>query len=389
MITPDEIIKKAKRKYRDVLRAWLSGESLFPMEFPVGRLSKDMAQRRAQIDLLRQHSKEESGQGYTLEWKTSNRRDLGRQTTPRRVVVETLDDYLSLVRRRTEFNNFVADVEKIRGGFPALDEWLYANPQSVIDHSGKWDDLLLVCNYFVQRSCPNVYIRELPIPVHTKFIEQNPRILRDLLDILLPAESIETDETDFARRYGLRDKPALIRLRLLEEQLDWQYGLRLDDLTLPVGQAAHLLASHIKPGYVIIVENLINFLTLPAHPNSVGLFGQGFAIHLLGQVDWLHHCNIIYWGDIDASGLQILSDLRQIFPHVRSVMMNRQTLDEYAAYIVTDNTNCVDRFDGLTEAEIELAQYIHTHHMRLEQEHIPHDYAIAQLKYALLSNKYN
>ena len=73
-------------------------------------------------------------------------------------------------------------------------------------------------------------------------------------------------------------------------------------------------------------ENLVNFLTLPRYAGSVGFFGSGFAVHLLAEVEWLHHCKIIYWGDIDAHGFQILSDLRGHFPHVHSVMMDQQTL---------------------------------------------------------------
>lgn len=63
MITPSEIVKKAERKYPDVLRAHLNGDVLFPIMFPVGRLSNNLAERRQQIDDLRQQSREISGQG--------------------------------------------------------------------------------------------------------------------------------------------------------------------------------------------------------------------------------------------------------------------------------------------------------------------------------------
>jgi hypothetical protein len=385
MITPAEIVKKAERKYRVVLRAYLNNDDLFPLEFPVGHLSKNLVERRQQIDDLRQPSKEITGQGYTLEWQTVNRRDLGKQTTPRRVIIETLDDYLSVVRKRTEYQQFVSDVERIRRRFPALEDWMCANPQAVIDFSGYWDDLLLVCDYFVKHPRPNLYIRELPISVHTKFIEQHSRILRDLLDTLLPEDVITPDANNFSQRFGLKTSPPTMRIRLLEEQLDWQYGLRLDDLTLPVKQLAHLLAEHIRPKTVIIAENLMNFLTLPAHPASVGLFGRGFAAQLLADVRWLHQCRVIYWGDIDAHGFQILSDLRKLFPHVRSVMMDQQTLDDHAEYVVEGNRVRVNRFDGLTDAEAVVAQHVLEHNLRLEQEHIPQAYALIQLGQMLRS----
>jgi hypothetical protein len=100
-------------------------------------------------------------------------------------------------------------------------------------------------------------------------------------------------------------------------------------------------------------------------------------------VKWLNQCQIIYWGDIDAHGFQILSDLRRLFPHVRSVMMDQQTLDDHEDYVVVGNTVRADRFDGLTNAEAALAQQVVEHNLRLEQEHIPHDYALIQLKQML------
>lgn len=380
MITPAEIVRRVEKKYWGVLRAWLNDDlkSLFPLEFPVGRLPADLAERRQGIEQLRQASKAETGAGYKLIWDETRRRQLGQQTEPIRVVIDQLDDFLGLARKRTEFDRFVADVQHIRRRLPALEPLCYAHPQLVIDNHGRWADLLTVSEYFIRTPRPNLYIRELPIPVHTKFIERNESTLRHLLEALLPAESIDAEASDFRQRFGLKSSPALLRLRLLDAQLQSQYGLGLNDLTLPVEQAAYLLSTHLQPRYVFIVENLINFLTLPPLNNTVALFGQGFAVSLLRNVPWLARCNIIYWGDIDGHGFEILSDLRGLFPHTRSVLMDRQTLDDNAA---TNNAApCTGRFEHLTPLETELARYVVTNTLRLEQEHIPHIYAVPQLQ---------
>jgi hypothetical protein len=380
MLTPTEIIKRAERKYRSVLRAWLKEESVFPMAFPVGKPSANLDQRRRQIDQLRQRSKEITGQGYNLIWTTVNKRDLGKQTLPHRAIIPNIDDYLRLLRRRDEFKGFKVDVAKITQAFPQLQAWMIDRPQDVIEFHGQWDDILLVCKTFCQNPRPNVYIRELPIAIHTKFIESHTRILYDLLNILLPDDSINSEETTFTGRFGLRDKPVLVRLRVLEEQLDWQFSLRIDDLSLPVDQLAHLLGDHLRPKHVIIVENLINFLTLPKLANSIGLFGKGFGVHILREVDWLTKCNIIYWGDIDAHGFQILSDLRVIFPHTQSVMMDRSTFDTYSSYVVEGKATPNDNFEGLNLDETDLARHVRDHNLRLEQEHIDHQYAVIHLQ---------
>lgn len=383
MITPQEIAKRAERRYREVLRAWLVGEDKFPIEFPVGRLSPNLLERRQQIDALRDSSKEVTGNGYEIEWQTINKRDLGKQTSPKRIIIASLDDYLAFTHKHAEFYRFVADVQQIRQQFPSLESWIHQNPQDVIANHSQWKDLLLVCNYFCQQPRPNVYIRELPISVHTKFIEQNERILRDLLDMLLPPEWVNTDETTFTKRFGLKEKSSLVRLRLLDKQFARQYALYIDDMLLPVDQCAHLLADHLRPQHIIIVENLINFLTLPPLPDTVGLFGGGFAVHLLRNVSWLSQANVIYWGDIDAHGFEILSDLRGLFPNVQSVMMDQATLDDNAEYILSGNETRADRYDGLTEAENQLALHTISHNLRLEQEHIPHAYAVTRLRQAV------
>lgn len=380
MITPQEVTKRAERRYREVLRAWLVGEDNFPIEFPVGKLSPNLIERRQQIDALRDGSKEVTGYGYEIEWRTINKRDLGKQTSPKRIIIASLDDYLAFTHKREEFDRFVADVQQIRQQFSSLENWIFQSPQDVIANHGQWDELLLVCDYFCQQPRPDIYIRELPISVHTKFIEQNERILRDLLDELLPPEWVNAVETTFTKRFGLKDKAPLVRLRLLDEQLARQFALYIDDLSLPVDQCAHLLADHLRPQHVIIVENLINFLTLPLLPDSVGLFGGGFAVHLLRAVSWLSQANVIYWGDIDAHGFEILSDLRGLFPNVQSLMMDQATLDDNAAYILSGNEMRAERYEGLTKAENQLALHTISHNLRLEQEHIPHAYAVTRLR---------
>jgi len=384
MITPQEINRKAESRYKDVLRAWLDGETIFPMSFPIGKLADDLAERRMQIDQLRTQSKAERGFGYTLIWTTTQKRNLGTQTYPTHANIETQDDYLALIRKRGEFNDFMDDVRRIRRVFPSLEAWIHEHPSAVIEHHGHWDDLLTVCDYFTKHPRPHLYLRELPISVHTKFIEQNKPILRELLDIILPAEQINADTTDFHLRFGLKDKPALVRLRLLDEQMDWKFGLRIDDLSLPVKQLAHLLSDHLRPRHVIIVENLINFLTLPALPNTVALLGGGFAVHLLRDVAWLASCDVVYWGDIDAHGFQILSDLRQLFPVTRSVMMDQATFDQFRAYIHIGVAFPNERYATLTDEERTLAREVNAHNHRLEQEHIPQVYAVACLRKAIL-----
>ena len=78
----------------------------------------------------------------------------------------------------------------------------------------------------------------------------------------------------------------------------------------------------------------MTFLTLPALPNTFALHGGGFKVSGLAAMPWLKECPLIYWGDLDAQGFQILSQLRAIFPHVAALMMNEATLQTFSDFCV-------------------------------------------------------
>nr|WP_274600657.1 DUF3322 domain-containing protein [Halorhodospira neutriphila] len=115
-----------------------------------------------------------------------------------------------------------------------------------MEHAEEWPQLLAVCAWFRDHPRPGIYLRQLDIPgVDTKFIESRRRLLGELLDLVLPAEAVDTRYTGargFEARYGLRQAPTRVRLRLLDPEL----AIRgLTDLAVPVEELARLdLAAH-------------------------------------------------------------------------------------------------------------------------------------------------
>jgi len=380
MITPQEIIERARRKYEAFLVAWLRGEveMFLPLDWPVGRIPGDLASIRNGGMALQESSKERRGYGYSVQWTTRSTQRLGQQTLPDRVVIDTPHDFLKLIGKDREFTLFQADVQAIRSALPALETWLETYPLRIIEYHGKWKSIILVCQYFLSNPKPTRHIRELPIEVDTKFIEQNDSILRSLLDTLLPVEAINSEFTNFERRYGLRFEEPLIRFRLLDDQLEWTFALPLDDLSIPLSQFARL--SILKGQRCIIVENKTTFLCLPRFPKTFAIWGKGFDVSTLKNVVWLHTCPILYWGDLDAQGFQILSSLRGIFPTAKTTMMDRATFDAFQQFVVTGKEVRLDALPNLTETENSLCQYLVTNTLRLEQERLPFTFVVQQLK---------
>jgi hypothetical protein len=311
MLTPAEVHKKALAIYRKYLMTWLADEPFFPHSMPVGAAKmQDFNTYMDAVDDLQKDSKQGRGYGYVIETTTRRTQQYGEQSIPKQLVFYTEDDLLSYTGKVREFEQFSADVARIRTSLGELEPWLHQNPQLVIKHAGSWEDLLQVCLYFLNNPLPGLYIRELPIEVHTKFIEQNTGVLRSLLDALLPAHAYHANETKFQSRYGLKTPSPWFRMRVLDQVLHERIGFPFTDFALPLSQLAETPLPAIN---VLVVENQLTFLTLPSLPNTIGLWGRGFAVHALRDVPWLQEVNMFYWGILTRRGLRFYPDCENTY----------------------------------------------------------------------------
>lgn len=366
MLTPDDFRQRLQRRYEGFLRDALEGKPFAPISIPVGRLPEQFSELRAAVGRLDQLERE----GCRIEREVRAFRQWGKQSIPRLVWVDDPDVFLRMIDKRAEYEAFINDVMLIRSRVPALEAWLIASPLKVIAHHGEWEALLEVCAYFVANPQPTQSMRELQIPVHTKFIETHQRILRSLLDSILPPEHGSAEAGDFGAHFGLPVDAPLVRLRLLDRQLERRYGLALTDISLPL-KDLNMLDLRSQQG--LIVENKAPFLSLPGIAETFAVFGQGFAVEQLAQVGWLAECPLFYWGDIDAQGFQILSLLRQVMPTttIRALLMDRETFDAYGEYVVEGTPALVIELAGLDEEERRLYRWLVERNLRLEQERIP------------------
>jgi hypothetical protein len=284
---------------------------------------------------------------------------------------------------------FRTNIEKTINVFPELKEWIIRNPSKVISNQAEWESVIKVCQYFRQNPKPNLYIRELPIKVHTKFIENNKGILLDLLNIIVPTESIDHNyisAKDFEKRFGLKFNQSQIRLRILDTKIANLYLSGLTDIEVTEEEFNKLSIPCEK---VFILENktnfsnLMNFLTLPYMKNSIGIFGSGYKIGDLKNALWLANKEIYYWGDIDTHGLQILSQLRGYFPKTKSIMMDFKTLNSFKEDWGFGESIHVTNLLNLSTEEKELFSFVKSDNIktiRLEQEKINQEYVLNEIK---------
>ncbi|MBM1144511.1 hypothetical protein GN155_012065 [Alcanivorax sp. ZXX171] len=374
----------------DILRARLDDEPLFPLTLRLHKPgARDLTERFAEVAdwvrTLREGAKEKKGFGYTVHWRQRRHRVQGANDLPDAITVDTEEDALRWLGRRDDAALFSRLADSTLKRFPELRNWLRQRPLRALEQASAWGDILTVLAWFQAHPRPGVYLRELDIPgIHTKFIETHRGLLTELLDAVLPAGVIDTSATGvrgFNRRYGLRDKPALIRFRLLDDRLAIN---GLTDLAVPVDQLAQL-----DPGAdtVFITENEINGLAFPPFSNALVIFGLGYRVEALRHFPWLADRRIYYWGDIDTHGFAILHRFRQAFPQARSLLMDRATLDAHRP--VWGREDDARRFRGelrnLTEAEQALYETLSEDRLapalRLEQEHIAQSWLRNALNY--------
>jgi hypothetical protein len=372
----------------DILRARLDGEPLFPLTLRLrkpgaGDLTERFAEVADWVGALRDGAKDNKGFGYTVHWRQRRHRVQGANDLPDAIIVDSEDDALRWLGRRDDAARFSRLADRTLVTFPALRSWLRLRPLRALEHELIWDDLLAVLAWFQAHPRPAIYLRELDIPgIHTKFIETHRGLLAELLDAVLPADAIDAGATGvrgFNRRYGLRDKPVLIRFRLLDDKLAIN---GLTDLTVPADELARL-----DPGAdtVFITENEINGLAFPPFPKALVIFGLGYRVEALRHLPWLADKRLYYWGDIDTHGFAILNRFRQSFPHAHSLLMDRATLEAHGP--VWGREDDAKRFNGaldnLTEAESELYEALRENRLapalRLEQEHIAQSWLLGAL----------
>lgn len=329
--TPDAIRAQLQRQWDDgrILSARVRGEALFPLELRlrqpgVAELGEQFDAVRGWIRALEAGARDALGHGYDIVWREINHRQLGRNRLPERVVFNNEADALRLIGRQADGKRFDQLAAATLAAFPQLKEWLARRPMVLIEQATAWERILAILAWFAAHPRPSLYLRQLDIAgVDTKFIEARKALLAELLDLLLPPDAVDASALgarQFERRYGLLGKPALVRFRLLDPS---HYIGGLSDLAVPVAQFAALRTA-VK--HIYITENEINGLAFPAMESGMVIFGGGYGIDRLAEIDWLRERDVRYWGDIDTHGFAILDRLRASLPQARSILMDEATL---------------------------------------------------------------
>jgi hypothetical protein len=236
--------------------------------------------------------------------------------------------------------------------------------------------LLEVADWLRKHPDSGLTPRQVPVPgIHSKWFEHKRR--RGLLLALTEAQSL-----------GLNgERPHPINFTYLDPAYRASGG-RLHDSVV----AGDRMSPAYAPKVVVISENKDTAQWFPELEGGIALQGSGHEGYArVGNIDWIATASeLIYWGDIDSAGFEILNSYRERGIPVATILMDADTLRTYARFGIShapDGKPLTRRrkpLEHLTAAERKAYEMVTDPSglwpARLEQERIPLDEALGLVR---------
>lgn len=190
--------------------------------------------------------------------------------------------------------------------------WVVRSSDSYTDL--EFDLLLTVADWFRTNTAYGLTPRQVPIPgVHAKWLNTHRPVLESLTGTIL----------DLVARH-----PARIHLTYLDPDHLAAGGRRFDSAT--VGDA---MDPAYKPDVIVITENKDTAIHFPLTAGGIAIEGDGYGGAVVATFDWVVSAPVVvYWGDLDAAGFEILDGYRRDGVPAVSILMDIDTYRTYAPW---------------------------------------------------------
>lgn len=378
MKTPDAVLADIERRMRTHWHSHLVGTTeMFPHAFPLGRAAVSDLRDYAAIH-ARTVEWQDWARGHDVELDYENRVAQGRtrQAVPTHVRVRNIDHAAAIVRGawpdrlargrdrlivlRDRFQH-VAEVDRLL---------------RLVDTYTETDFGLLVTVADWYREDPTraglgVTPRQVPIPgVHAKWLQNHVAGVQALTGL---------DDLGILPRH-----PARIHFTYLDPG-HRASGERVHD-SATVGDA---FTPAYMPEVVVISENKDTAIHFPPLPGGISIEGVGRGGKTLAAFPWIRHAPlVVYWGDIDRDGYEILDGYRTDFDRdIHAILMGTVTYEAFEMFgtdlgqhgkpLKPGKPRAVDRLRSDERAVyLQVLDAAHPGHRRVEQERIPLAHAL-------------
>jgi hypothetical protein len=369
----EDLVAVIRRRWETgtYLRAYATGQPWQPITLPIK--GPDAGDLLGRLDDCRAWAAriEREAALWTLTYRDVRGRQLGANRIPARATADSFEQLCRILGTEGHVKTLDAVIDATRAAVPSLIDWIHSHPMVAIRHADVWEQVLSTVHWIAGRDTSGSYLRHIDVDgVDTKFVEQHYKLLDQLLTIVVPEDRVGTSAATFALRFGFLEKPSYTRFRILDPEIvggSWGFSemsVRSEELGRRDPGASR----------VYVVENEVTYLAFPAVPGGIVVFGSGFALGGVAALPWLGGKEVIYWGDIDTHGFDILNRLRSHLPSVRSILMDRHTFVAHSRQWVTEPSQTTRAMAHLEPEESamyrDLVEGTYGPSLRLEQERV-------------------
>ncbi len=258
--------------------------------------------------------------GLEVMWES--RRAGGLQRVPTHVIVPTIDAGARIAGREVERRLALARrrAAQLAEHFPAVADKDFERVLKLTTGWAELDFQLLVAaaDWFAAHDATGLTPRQVPLPgFHAKWLDAAGR--RGLVCTLCGKGDLGLVER----------RPTLVEFAYLDPDYLAGGGRRYDShLAGDVGRPAY------APSLVVVVENRDSYLAFPQVAGGICVFGAGRAgVAALPEIDWVAAApRLLYWGDMDAAGLEILDAYRAAGLPMESLLMDVAAYKEHRCF---------------------------------------------------------
>lgn len=372
MKTPPQVLTDIERRLTRTWHHHVTGTPHWPHTFPLGQPTRteltDAFPATARLvstwrDWAHHHN-------VTLTWRTRKVHGTTQQL-PTHVHIPDIDTAATLsgdpwpdtlTRARTRNTH-------LRTLYPHLDDPARLLRQVTALTDVDFDLLCTAADWFATHDATGLTPRQVPIPgLHAKWLNTRQALVRELANV--PTLRL------------LDRHPSRIHFTYLDPTYLTGPRRRHDSAT--VGDTVTL---PYPPQVIVISENKDTAVTFPPTPGGISIEGVGRGGHTIASFPWITNApHVLYWGDMDADGLEILNEFRAAGIPAHSILMDLPTYTTWQRF--GTNTDATGRplthreprpVTHLTPPEQELYALLTGTHCpgprRIEQERIPLDVA--------------
>jgi hypothetical protein len=88
-----------------------------------------------------------------------------------------------------------------------------------------------------------------------------------------------------------------------------------------------------QPHVIVISENKDTAIHFPPLPDAISVEGEGFGAAAFARIPWITAApHLIYWGDLDAYGFEIVDNFRREGLSVRTILTDETAYQRYEKY---------------------------------------------------------